>query len=30
MTAIYPFQWDDIPQDELKLSMPEADRGYVR
>jgi len=30
MTTKYPFVWEDIPEEELKVCMPEADRVYIR
>jgi hypothetical protein len=26
----YPFEWEDIPAEELKACMPEAESAFIR
>jgi hypothetical protein len=30
MPNAYPFEWVDIPKDELKAAMPDAESPYIR
>jgi hypothetical protein len=30
MPNAYPFEWVDIPKDELKAAMPDAETPYIR
>ena len=30
MAPEYPFQWEDIPKEEMEACMPEAETGFIR